>query len=720
MHKGGNLHNTELLTSGIVSLIGLYLTIRHAFGKRYTVNRVFAIANLVISSFFCVTGVLLWSESLRGVVIFQKLVLAIGLVIVQMAFHFAQVYPRWERSPSPAIILLSALPAVLIIAFLFSKDYFQALGAVSASTMRYVESMYQAGIAGYAVAGVASLLYKTKYLNNEAFRSQILQLSGGYAFSIAVFIIGSYAAPKFFHISLGDIMETAGACLLWMIIVNHALVHEKTLDLSIFYREIAFWIIFCCILAVPAYFIMYLGRREITAGNPIPVEGVAVMIFLFLFLAYRFMKPLLQRVITRGNALFENTVNEFFESIAQVTSEEKGEAFWDVFLENTILPLETRFGIEAASLYMITAEGKYELGYGFGKKLYPGEIIAGNDIYECLTAYGRTVHISFFYSDEMLQPFLSVREKMRSAGIVVMLPFFNQERRLIGVLCLGQYKGGIYYTQQLLNFFETYRIQFELSLSNALMLEDVKRIQLQEHERLVIRSIKKRLIPVELPTIEGVRISSFYVDNSDLGGDYLDAVVLGRNKVGLFMCDASDAGVESGVLLLQLYSVLHNQPEKWDAPDGMLNIMNWVVATSRYTKQYVPALYCIYENQTKELSVSGAAFNPITLYDIKKDEFVEYDAKGVPLGIEKNYSYETKKIKVTGDTFGFMYSDGITSAVNRNGIGFSIGRIKDLIRLNKDNTPAILARKIYTDFISFTKGTKMNSDASVLIFKIGS
>lgn len=696
----------------------MYLAIRHAFGKRYTVNRVFSLANLAAAGFFCVNGMLLWSESLGEVAVFQKLVPAMGLVMVQMTFHFAQAYPRWEKAPSLSMIIVSALPAVLIVSFLFMQDYLIALGAISASMVGYIGHMYGAGIGGYAAAAVAMLIYKSKNLSNVSFRSQILQLGGGYAFIIAVFIIAMYAVPKFFHIALGANIATAGAYLLWMLIVNHALVHEKTLELSVFYREIAFWVVFFGVLAGPAYLIMYLGKRELTAGNPIPVEGIAVMMFLFLFVAYRFLQPLLQKFIARGNAGFERTVNEFFERIAQVTTEEKGESFWDVFLENTILPLEAQFGIGAASLYMITAEGKFELGYSFGQKLYPGDIIPGSDVYECLKEYGKGVHISFFYSDETLQPYLSVREKMESSGIVVMLPFFNQERRFIGVLCLGRYKGGVYYPQELLNFFETFRIQFELSLSNALMLEDVKRTQLQEHESLVIRSIKKRLLPTELPTIEGIRISSLYVDNSDLGGDYLDTVVLGKNSVGLFMCDASDAGVESGVLLLQLYSVLHNQPEKWDAPDKMLNTMNWVVATSRYTKRYVPALYCIYDNKARELSVSGAAFNPISLYDMKKDEFTEYDAKGVPLGIEKNYSYETKKIKVAADAVGFIYSDGITSAVNRNGIGYSIGRIKDLIRLNKDNTPAILARKIYTDFISFTEGTTMKSDASLLIFKI--
>lgn len=712
------MRNTELATLIILSLIALYFAIRHVVGKRYSVQLVFSLANIAAAVFFSVNAVLLWSESLDWISTFMKISQAAGLVMVQMAFHFAQIYPRWEKAPSSAMIIFSALPAEIIIVLLFIQEYIGAQNIVSASVLGFIDTLYNVGIGGYIAAGIAVLVYKTKNLQNISFRSQILQLGVGYAMSAAIFIISEYVLPKFFNVTLGAVFGTASASFLWLIIVHHALIHEKTLNLSRFYREIIFWLVFFTVLVVPSYLIMYFGKHEITAGNPIPVEGIALMMFLYLFLTYRFLKPLLQKIITRSDVAFENVVNEFFERIAQLSSEEKGEAFWDVFLENSILPLETKFGIDAASLYMINAEGKYELGYSFGQKMNPGEIIPGNDIYECVRENGRPLHVSFFYSDETLQKYMLVREKMERNDIVLMLPFFNQERALVGILFLGRHKGGVYYPQELLNFFDTFRIQFELTLSNALMLEEVKRMQLQEHESLVVRSIKKRLLPAELPTIEGVRVSSLYVDNSDTGGDYLDTVVIGKNRVGLFMCDASDAGVESGVLLLELYSVLHNQPEKWETPDKMLNAMNWVITTSRYTKRYVPAFYCIYDRTAKEISISGAAFNPIILYDMRKDEFIEYDAKGVPLGIEKNYSYEVKKIKVAGDTVGFIYSDGITTAVNRNGLTYSIGRIKDLIRLNKDNTPAILARKIYTDFISFTEGVQMKSDASILIFKI--
>ncbi|MCX7678751.1 MAG: serine/threonine-protein phosphatase, partial [Spirochaetes bacterium] len=180
----------------------------------------------------------------------------------------------------------------------------------------------------------------------------------------------------------------------------------------------------------------------------------------------------------------------------------------------------------------------------------------------------------------------------------------------------------------------------------------------------------------------------------------------------------SDAGMESGVLLLELYSILHNQPEKWEMPDKMLNAMNWVVATSRYTHRYVPAVYCLYRNIERQLLIAGAAFNPLTLYVLSKDEFIVYDVKGVPLGVEKNYNYDVNAINISEIVIGFIYSDGIVSAVNRNGNPYSIGRIKDIIRLNKEDTPALLARKIYMDFTSFMEGVDLQTDASLLIFKI--
>ena len=69
-------------------------------------------------------------------------------------------------------------------------------------------------------------------------------------------------------------------------------------------------------------------------------------------------------------------------------------------------------------------------------------------------------------------------------------------------------------------------------------------------------------------------------------------------------------------------------------------------------------------------------------------------------------------------SIGLLYSDGITSATSGNGDNYTIGRIKDIVRLNKEDTPAVLIRKVYSDFKNFVQDTKLESDASLIILSI--
>jgi len=517
--------------------------------------------------------------------------------------------------------------------------------------------------------------------------------------------------------------QSAGAVLagaLFLIIFNHAISGERSTDLAQHYRKTISGASVFILLAVPVYFIVHYSDVLERSGNPIPTVGVAIMSFLYLFLFYRFGRPAVERLFRRGSIAFEARVSEFFQEMSQISNEGDRERFWDMFFEKSIFPLETRFGISRASFYIYdAADGRYSYSFGFGEKLAVGDIDRKGDLVECLAEYGSLIDASFFFTDERLAARRDrVYEVLRKNGVAVVLPFFNYSRELIGILFLGDMKDGTPYAVELLNALEVYRIQFELSLANAIMLEDIKKTQVIEHDKMVLKSIKKKIIPRELSTMDGIRLSTLYVDNSEFGGDYFDSVPIGSDSIGIFICDTSDAGIESGLLSLEIFTVLHNNPQKYDTPDKMLNAMNWVVSTSRFSEKYVQAFYMIYNRKTRELMYSCAAFNPCVFFDPVRDAFAELDTKGIPLGIDKNFIYEMRSVKIASGGYGFIHSDGLTAAVNSGGVTYSSGRIRDLLRLNIQDSPAVLARKLYRDFTDFTEGKELMNDVSLILFRI--
>jgi serine phosphatase RsbU (regulator of sigma subunit) len=108
---------------------------------------------------------------------------------------------------------------------------------------------------------------------------------------------------------------------------------------------------------------------------------------------------------------------------------------------------------------------------------------------------------------------------------------------------------------------------------------------------------------------------------------------------------------------------------------------------------------------------------PLIFYDAARESFADLDTKGIPVGIDKNFTYESRTISVMPGSIGILHSDGLESALGASGTPYTIGRVKDIIRLNQGDTPAMLVRKIYDDFRDFTKGGLLTTDVSLIVFR---
>ncbi len=714
---------TDIVLIAIASLLAFYYAAGNILKKfRFGINRLYSLFCLVLIVFFASLLLLILQPASAHVNATFRIFISLGLLLVQLAFHLAQAYPRWERKLPVWLITLSFLPGLAVVAVTIFTDFIVenvTPGDVTGVVYGPYATAYLSVLCLYLAGLAAVVLYKTRILENVSFRGQLYYLLAGYALCVAVTAFAVYVLPSHFDIAQYRRTGLVATLLAFSSIMNYAVYQDRALDFRKYYQVKISWAIVLLFLALPTYYLIEYSAVLARSGNPIPVVGVAFLLFIYLFTFYRFGKPALERLFRRGAISFEQKVNEFFKDMSDISTEGEQARFLDIFFERSIYPLETRFDIASASFLIANPQdGTFSYSFGFGEKLGIGDAAKQAEVAGCLKEYGNVVEISYFFTEERLGVYReSVYRTMKENDVAVAIPFFNLEKAMIGILLLGGLKNGKPYFIDLLNALEVYRIQFELSLANALMLEDVKKTQVVEHDKLVLGSIKKKIIPRELDTIEGVRLSTFYMDNSEFGGDYFDSVVLGPEKAGVFICDTSDAGIESGLLSLEIYSVLHNHPGKFDTPDKMLNAMNWVVSTSRFSDKYVQAFYLIFDRKQNEIHYSSAAFNPCVLYDTGKDVFAELDTKGIPLGIDKNFIYEFRSVKVQPGSWGFMYSDGLTLAVNSEGAGFSPGRIRDIIRLNHADTPAVLNRKVYNDFTAFSKTAALKNDVSLILFK---
>jgi len=495
------------------------------------------------------------------------------------------------------------------------------------------------------------------------------------------------------------------------IFLSGAAVYHKKLYVRIFY-----WVLIFAVLFIPSAALLAL-RQSYQSRINIPYLFVAFFLFLLLFIFFRLFSKWFSNVPGRSFSRVIKTFDDLLRPLNTLDNSE--ELFWKNLYHFTISGMAERFRISCCYFYLYDARKKhFECVYST-RELKEAKIVSPDDSMVKILYLGpRSIELSILYTDTNLAQYRADAVKFFNENdISSAVPFFNTDKKLAAFLLLGSGIGGRDYPAGFISGLEIFRIQLQQQIERRLILEEVKKRQIIEHDTLLVREIKHRINPLRLRQAHGIRISSFHAGNSATGGDYIDAVKIGNDRIALFMADSSYAGVNSAAASLVLFSVLHSLPLSFDSPGKALSIMNRVLLASRFSR-HAPAV-CAFVSGDGTVQYSNAAFNPPVLFHPSDKEFIECDrARGVPVGVDQKYLYETEEVTAEPGSIGIIYSGGIISSINGKGEEYSLASIKNIIKNNSGDTPAVLARKIYRDFSAFLGGKKQVNEASLVIFKI--
>jgi len=713
------------ITVTIIAIIySLYVLGVNLFKRfRFAVNRVYslvALATLIMLVSLLLQLLFPRSEQL---ILFVRVYFGMIILINQLFFHYTQIFPRWEKRSPAWLIFLSVLPGLPVFGITIVTDYIvSGVSYKDAVIFQYGEYFYVYMIIfGFYILGTFfNLLWKTRVLENESFRYQLFyKFMGNHVGALLIvisFLVMPYVFNDYHYHSIGIPL----AAIILNVINVYATADERIIDFRGYYLRIASWSITIAFLLVPAY--LMLEAASVISGRSarLPSFAVALPVFAYFFVFFRVVHPRILNFFRRDYIRLERSFNMLIQEFSGLSEETEEMSYWDAFFRVTIDRLCETFDIESGALYLYNEDARaYIFSHSYGEASSLRKIGEGDTLPELLAARKAVIDRSILYTDSSLLEYRGgVLELMKQHGIHIIIPCYNQEDDLIAILCLGHLISGKPYSYDLISILELYRIQLSNTLSNALQIEDVKTEQVDVHDRMVISAIKKKIIPSVLPQVGGIRLSSFFMDNSSYGGDYYDAIELSPEMLAIIMADTTDAGMESSLLGLQLYSAFHSISAIYDSPEKIVHMLNWVISTSQYSERYANAYCIVYNAPTREIRYVNAAFSPLTVFDGQKENYIELDTKGVPIGIERDFIYESRTYKASPPTIGFLCSNGFTTAINSGGEGYSVGRIKDIIRINKDDSPARLVRRIVADLQNFIGDNQIPEDISLVVFRI--
>jgi serine phosphatase RsbU (regulator of sigma subunit) len=255
-------------------------------------------------------------------------------------------------------------------------------------------------------------------------------------------------------------------------------------------------------------------------------------------------------------------------------------------------------------------------------------------------------------------------------------------------------------------------------------IEDLKKTTAEkehiESELKIAHKIQTSMLPRIFPPFPERKEISIYgmmIPAKDVGGDLYDFFFIDKSRLCFLVGDVSGKGVPAALFMVITKTLLKNQALLGSSTGEILSKVNNLLCAENEEMMFVTVFIAILDIETGELQYSCAGHNPPLLSLEGKDyEYMKLKKSFVLAGME-NFKFFTDSIVIhPGDSI-FIYSDGVTEAMNADSEQFSEKRLKDnLAGLQKKSEREII-NSVQKEIGLFVKDAPQSDDITMLVVK---
>ena len=237
-----------------------------------------------------------------------------------------------------------------------------------------------------------------------------------------------------------------------------------------------------------------------------------------------------------------------------------------------------------------------------------------------------------------------------------------------------------------------------------------------EHELKVVSEVQRKLLPKQLPAIDGFKLAVHYETSRYAGGDYYDILELPDNCWGFLIADAEGHSAPAAVLMAMTCALFRSYPGSAADPAKVLHYLNEHLCKVA-EPSFMTALYAYYDAKMQIMRIARAGHPLPMVFRNSDKKAIELPSPGIyPLGIEP-YEIEipvTETKLEQGDRF-LVYTDGLTERFNMEENTYGEERLLSLLATDSTNDPQVVIAAIMADVEQFAGKRPADDDQALLL-----
>lgn len=246
------------------------------------------------------------------------------------------------------------------------------------------------------------------------------------------------------------------------------------------------------------------------------------------------------------------------------------------------------------------------------------------------------------------------------------------------------------------------------------VMRETRQIQKEQERELVeARSIQRRLLPTDVPQIEGYKIAGAWRPARTVSGDYFDVLKFNETQAALCIADVAGKGMPAALLMSNVQAAVHAFACETLSPSELCAKVNRVVSSSTGEDKFITFFYGVVNAEQKKLVYTNAGHNAGLL--LRRDgSLIRLEPEGAVLGPFPSWNYTCAEIDLKAGDRLLLFTDGVTELRSPAGDEFGEDRLIEILIKNREFAADELRDSIVEAVVSFGGGD-FQDDATLLV-----
>ena len=255
------------------------------------------------------------------------------------------------------------------------------------------------------------------------------------------------------------------------------------------------------------------------------------------------------------------------------------------------------------------------------------------------------------------------------------------------------------------------------------MTHDIEKITKQrekmESELLIAKEIQSSALPDKFPAYPERYDFDIYacMDAArDVGGDFYDFYFIDEDKLLFLIADVSGKGVPAALFMMTVKTLVNTISKEGLSPKELIKEINNTICSNNKRGLFVTMFIGIMDFKQSKLTCINCGHNPPLIKQIGNYDYLHLESN-VVLGAIKDMDFEIKEIPISPNDSIFIYTDGITEAMDKNSQLYGELRLKNILNSSKNLSSYDICKNIKDDVALYSGGIEQSDDITMLVFK---